>query len=235
MMGLHRLVRLTGGALLMVVGCVAGAQALTTQPPAFSAGSLSGWKPKLFSGRAPTRYQITRDGHDQVLHAVCQNSSSGLIWAHRIDLRQTPILSWRWKIGRIYPGLDPHQKAGDDYPARVYVVAGNPLLPWTLRSLVYVWANGPVQATVHGLHGTPFYPDPYTGQAEIVALEQGSGKVGDWVSEQRNVRADLARAFGGHRQVIGAIAVMSDCDDSHNHGQAWYGDISLKPDDSAPK
>ena len=234
-MGSLRLIGLTGGALLMAAGCVVRALALTTQPPAFSAGSLVGWKPKLFSGRAPTRYQITRDGHEHVLHAVCQNSSSGLIWAHRIDLRQTPILSWRWKIGRIYPGLDPHQKAGDDYPARVYVVAGNPLLPWTLRSLVYVWANGKVQATVHGPRGTPFYPDPYTGQAEIVALEHGNGKVGAWVSEQRNVAADLARAFGGHRQVIGAVAVMSDCDDSHTHGQAWYGDIDFKPDNTLSK
>lgn len=231
-MRLHRLGLLMGSFLFIMIGCVGNAQALSAQPTAFSSGSLAGWKPKLFSGRARTRYQIVRDGRDDVLHAVCRDGASGLVWAHKIDLTKTPILTWRWKISRVFAGLDPHAKRGDDYPARVYVVSGNPLLPWTLRSLVYVWANGTVSAQVRGPHGTPFYPDPYTGQAEIVALRQGATTLGHWVSERRDVRADLKRAFGGHRRVIGAVAVMSDCDDSHNHGQAWYGDIGLQRADA---
>ena len=106
---------------------------------------------------------------------------------HSIDLTKTPIITWRWKISNIYPNLDPHAKSGDDYPARVYVITGNPLLPWTVRSLVYVWANGPVRAPVHGPQGTPFYPDPYTAQAEIVALRQGPAGAGVWATEQRKI------------------------------------------------
>lgn len=218
---------LTAGLLLAAI--CGPARAAGPQPPAFSAGSLAGWDTRHFSGRDPTHYALVRSAGSTVLQAVCKNSALGLIWKHRIDLDETPIMAWRWKISHVFPGLDPHAKSGDDYPARIYVVTGNPLLPWTLRSLVYVWANGPVTAKKRGLHGTPFYPDPYTSQAEVVALRQGPAGVGSWVSEQRNVKADLARAFGGHHHIIGAVAVMSDCDDSHTSGHAWYGDISLRP------
>lgn len=207
---------------------MAPAGAAAAQPPAFSSGSLAGWTVKRFDGRHVTHYALAAARGGDVLRAVCNDSASGLIWKHRIDLDETPVMSWRWKIAHVYPGLDPHAKSGDDYPARVYVVAGNPLFPWTLRSLVYVWANGPVTAAKHGPHGTSFYPDPYTSQAEIVALRQGPAGAGQWVAERRNVKADLARAFGGHRHIIGAIAVMTDCDDSHTHGRAWYGDIGLR-------
>ncbi|HQT62018.1 MULTISPECIES: DUF3047 domain-containing protein [unclassified Acidiphilium] len=213
-------------ALTLPFAAPAGAAA--PQPPAFSSGTLAGWAVKHFDGRHVTQYGIARSGGSPVLQAICRDSASGLIWKHRIDLDKTPVMSWRWKIAHVYAGLDPHAKSGDDYPARVYVVAGNPLLPWTLRSLVYVWANGPVTAAKQGPHGTKFYPDPYTSQAEIVALRQGPDGAGGWVSEQRNLKADLARAFGGHRHIIGAVAVMTDCDDSHSHGRAWYGDIRLE-------
>lgn len=217
----------TSFAAMLMLATPVLAHAAAHQPPTFSSGTLTGWRPKHFSNRAATRYSLVQSRHGTVLEAVCSNAASGLIWKHRIDLDQTPIMMWRWKIAHVYTGLDPHAKSGDDYPARVYVVAGNPLLPWTLRSLVYVWANGPISARKHGLHGTPFYPDPYTSQAEIVALRQGATGVGTWVSERRNVSVDLARAFGGHRHIIGAVAVMTDCDDSHTHGRAWYGDIRL--------
>lgn len=215
-------------ATTLLLPAVAPAGGKTPQPPAFSSGSLSGWNVKRFDGRRITRYDLVPSSKGTVLAATCNDSASGLIWKQRVDLDKTPIMSWRWKIAHVYAGLDPHAKSGDDYPARVYVVAGDPLFPWTLRSLVYVWGNGPVTAAKHGPHGTPFYPDPYTSQAEIVALRRGPKDAGTWVSERRNVKADLARAFGGHRHIIGAVAVMTDCDDSHSHGRAWYGDISLQ-------
>lgn len=215
---------------ILIAGCLSSLMTLPAtakNPPAFSTGTLTGWQKKTFSALPQTRYQLVTENGASVLHAVCQNSASGLVWRQTIDLTKTPFLTWRWKISGIYANLNPHTKSGDDYPARVYVVTGNPLLPWTVRSLVYVWANGPVSASIHGPRGTPFYTDPYTAQAEIVALRQGPAGAGAWATEQRNLRTDLARAFGEGHDVIRAVAVMTDCDDSHSHGQAWYGDIGF--------
>jgi Protein of unknown function (DUF3047). len=156
-----------------------------------------------------------------VLHGVCRNSASGLIWKGDIDLARTPVMHWRWKISRIYKGIDELKKSGDDYPARIYVVIGTPWLPWTYRSLSYVWSNG----SGHGPKGQNFWPSPYTDQAQMVAVRSGDQGVGQWQEESANVRADFKRVFGKDIDSIGAVAVMSDCDDSHNHAQAWFGDI----------
>lgn len=202
--------------LLLGVGLVQVAAA-ASQPPAFSVSGVQGWSVETFMDRAQTHYQLVKDGSGQVLQANCNNSASGMIWKGKVDLQKTPILHWRWKIARIYPGLDERTKAGDDFPARVYVVTGTRWLPWTIRSLSYVWSSSKVDA--------PWWNSPYTGQARMVPVESGSEYVGQWRSETRDVGADFKRVFGDDVKTLGAVAVMSDCDDSHNHGEAWYGDL----------
>lgn len=204
-------------ALLIWTGS-AVATAASPVPPAFSVTGLAGWIIKPFRQRPETRYDLTRVDGGQVVHAVCSDSAAGLIWKGDVDLDQTPVLHWRWKVGQVYPGLDERTKAGDDFPARVYVVTGSRWLPWTLRSLSYVWSSSAAKASA-------WWKSPYTGQARMVPVESGAAHVGQWRSETRNVRADFKRVFGDDVSQIGAVAVMTDCDDSHNRGQAWYGDL----------
>jgi hypothetical protein len=61
----------------------------------------------------------------------------------------------------------------------------------------------------------------------VVAVESGPGKVGTWVAEQRNIYEDYKRAFGEEPPRIGAVAVMTDTDDTGDDVTAWYGDITL--------
>lgn len=74
----------------------------------------------------------------------------------------------------------------------------------------------------------PLYPDPYTSQAKIITIQQRAAKVRHWVAERRNVRADFIAAFGSAPKHIDAVAVVTDCDNSHDSGQAWYGNIALR-------
>lgn len=195
----------------------------TLQPPAFSVTGLKGWSAKTFTGSKSTQYHLVRDDGVQVLHAVCHNAASGMYWQGDIDLRKTPILHWRWKIAHIYPHSNEMLKSGDDFPARVYVVHGTRWLPWTLKSLAYVWSNG----SGHGSDGNPFWPSAYTDQEQILAVRSGPAGVGKWQTEARNVRADFKRAFNETINHIDGVAIMTDCDNTHGNDQAWYGDLSF--------
>ncbi len=208
------------GSLLLGAGLGRIASA-APQPPLFSVTGLQGWSVQTFMSSAPTQYRLVQDDGTQVLHASCNNSASGMIWKGTVDLLKTPILHWRWKIAGLYPGIDELDKAGDDFPARVYVVTGSRWLPWTIKSLSYVWSNG----SGHGAQEQPYWPSPYTDQAFVYALRVGTAGVGQWQQESRNIRADFSRVFGADVKDIGAVAVMTDCDDSHSHNQAWYGDL----------
>ena len=81
----------------------------------------------------------------------------------------------------------------------------------------YVWASArPV--------GTR-WPNPFTGQAMMLAVDSGGAKAGAWVSHKRNVRDDLRAAFGDDVTEIHAVAVMTDGDNGGRSARAWYGDI----------
>ena len=191
------------------------------KPPAFSLKGLQGWSQRRFDHQRRTRYTLVNDNGTRVIHAQCNDSASGLIWRGSVNLDKTPILHWRWKISRIYPGINEQEKSGDDFPARIYVVTGTRWLPWTLKSLSYVWSNG----SGHGSTNRKAWPSPYTGHEMVIAVRSGPRGVGMWQVERRNVRSDFLNAFGGRIHLIGAVGVMTDCDNSHNHAQAWYGDI----------
>ena len=57
-----------------------------------------------------------------MLEARSSDSASALVYALRADPARTPWLSFRWRTERLIEKSDIRTKAGDDYPARVYVV-----------------------------------------------------------------------------------------------------------------
>jgi hypothetical protein len=210
-------------ALLLLLLFLSAAVA-ADQPPRFSQSGLSGWTAESIVGRKPSLYTAAEDGGVTVMAARCEDSASYLGWAAPVDLEQTPMLNWRWKVAQIYPGLDETVKSGSDFPARVYVIAGKRWMPWTLHTIEYAWSNGRGQAAS--------WPSPYAGsmgQAVIVPVRAGADGVGQWQQETRDVQADFRRFFGMDLDKIGGVALMSDCDDSHGQGQAWFGDLWFTP------
>lgn len=186
-------------------------------PGAFSLAGLAGWEAQTFKGKTPTSYELEQDGGVQVLQARCHDSASGYLWREKIDLRQTPVLSWRWRVHTLFKGIREREKSGDDFIARVYVVRDGGWALWRTRSLVYVWSNGGA--------GAADWPSAYAAQAHVVALRAGADGLGQWREERRDVRADFKTYLGLDVDAIDAVALMTDCDDSHVSGRADYGDI----------
>lgn len=202
--------------------CACGAAA--AGPPLFSAAGLQGWEPESMLNRKRTQYDVVEDGGVQVVAARCDDSASMIGWAGTVDLQREPILDWRWKVEQLYPGLDERVKGGSDFPARLYVVTGKRWLPWSLKTLIYVWSNGEIKAAS--------WTSPYSGamgDAVIVPVRSGAEGVGQWREERRDVRADFKQFYGLDVDKIGAVALMTDCDDAHRRGRAWYGDVHFLP------
>jgi hypothetical protein len=61
----------------------------------------------------------------------------------------------------------------------------------------------------------------------MVVVESGTEKTGSWVSEERDILTDYRRLFGGEPRRIGAVAIMTDTDNTDGEATAWYGDITL--------
>lgn len=193
---------------------------------AFSQGMLSGWMPKQF--HAGTQYALQSVDGVLRLHARCQpGGAAGLVKQVQVDLQRTPWLSWSWQVAGRYTGLDERRKSGDDYPARLYVLWDGGWLRWRSRSVNYVWSS----SQPRGSH----WPNAYAGaQVRMVAVSAGApGASMQTIS--RNVLADFKRFFGDGYTRVDAVAVMSDCDDARQAGEAWYGDIRFTAQPPVPE
>jgi hypothetical protein len=178
------------------------------------------------------------DGGVTVVRADALASASGLSRALKVNLAEYPVLRWRWKVANILKGSDIHNKAGDDYPARVYVMFDYPLeklsfvdrtklrLARTLHdpvlpaaTLCYVWdGKAPTGTTV---------PSSYTNLMRMVVVESGSARVNQWLTVERDVAADFKAAFGDEAPAVSAVAIATDTDNTGEMATAFYGDISF--------
>lgn len=185
----------------------------------FSGGDLSGWESKVFAGE--TAYRLVDGDGGRVLEAVSEGSASGLFLERTIDLTATPVLAWRWRVAAPVDPPDETAREGDDFAARVYFVTPGEGLFSLPRSISYVWASRqPVGAD---------WPNPYTANVRMVAVDSGAGHAGRWRVHRRNLREDFRALFGRDITEITHVAIMTDTDNSGRSARAWYGDIRLEP------
>ncbi|HEX6137887.1 MAG TPA: DUF3047 domain-containing protein [Casimicrobiaceae bacterium] len=223
----------------------AQAAAALTQLPRFSqmkpGGALAPWEPvTIVFGKRSTRYDLVDDHGTVVLHAIADNAASGLGHAAQFELRDAPVIAWRWKIAALIAEADSYKAGREDAPARIVLefdgdrkkltllergiyrvaeeVAGREL-PYA--TLMYIWSNRVPVGTL--------IANPRTRRVQMIVASSGPAGVGAWQSLARDVRADFRRAFGEEPGRLLAVGVLTDTDNTDGHAEAWYGDIVFQP------
>jgi hypothetical protein len=201
------------------------------------------WEPLTFPGiDAHTRYRLVSVDGGVALRADADASASGLVHPVEIDPQAYPVIEWRWKVASLIPGADVARKSGDDYPARIYVafLRDGDLGMWeSLKLSVYRFITGQDAPTAalnyiwdgHAPAGT-VVPNAYTDAIQMIVVESGAERLGEWVTERRNIVEDFREAFGRDPPTIVGVAVMTDADNTGAMATAWYGDITFRRDPS---
>ena len=180
-------------------------------------GDTAGWEEKVFAGR--TLYETVRQDGRTVVRATSRGTASGLYLRRRIDLDETPILRWSWRVDATLGDIDERTREGDDYGARVYVVRSHPVFLWRTRAVNYVWASARAVGET--------WPNAFTDASRHVAVRSGNADSGRWVDERRDVRADFRELFGESVRYVDAVAIMTDTDNTGAAAVAYYGDITF--------
>lgn len=210
---------------------------------------LPAWlEPYAFEDRPRrTEFALVRDAGRTVLRARANASTSGLIRRLRLDPNAYPLLEWDWKVTRLLEGSDIATRAGDDFPARLYVTFDVPLEQFNplqrlflalaralwgealpLAALCYVWDGRAPRDTI--------VPNAYTDRVRMVVAESGAARLGRWLHMRRNVADDYRRAFGSddpevaRRPVppVNGIVVSSDTDNTGERAEAFFGDVHFR-------
>ncbi|MBT1071658.1 DUF3047 domain-containing protein [Pelotalea chapellei] len=214
--------KLTLWSMLLILSSLSTVLAATEQEMhlgRFSNGDMTGWKEQTLGLMKPkTTYSISKINEHSVLLATSKKSASGQIYKLNIDPKEYPILSWSWKIDHTIKKGDERTKEGDDFAARVYVLFPRGFFTKT-RAICYVWAN----KLPKGTHVT----SPFTANVITVAVDSGDELAGRWTSHQRNVYEDYKSFFKEEPPKLGAVAIMTDTDNTSESAIGYYGDISL--------
>jgi hypothetical protein len=195
------------------------------------------WQLIRFDQRvAATEFQLRHWDGVVALEATANASMALLARPLTLDLQQTPMLCWRWRVDAPLLAADMATKAGDDYAARLYLAFSLPSHELSLATrakltlarsvygeqvpdaaLNYVWDNRYPIGTLR--------PNAYTERAQMWVLRSGVADAGGWVNERRDVLADAQRAFPGASVQAQLLAVTADTDNTGEQAHAGFADV----------
>jgi hypothetical protein len=185
----------------------------------FAPRDIAGWEAKKFKGAV--QYNVTQIDGREAVHAMCSGKDASALFLRReIDLAETPILEWSWRIEDTFGVIDETTKSGDDYPVRVYAVVDGGLLQWRTEAVNYVWASNRPKGSA--------WPNAYASQAMMTALQSGASRAGEWVTERVDLAKDFRSLHGSSHGIVHGLAIMTDCDDIGKPIEGWYGEIRLR-------
>jgi hypothetical protein len=138
----------------------------------------------------------------------------------KINLRETPVLEWSWKVVALPKNGDCRKKSADDQAAQLYVVW--PRFPESVRSQIigYIWdTTAPAGSVVRS---------EKTATVTYIVMRSGTADLGKWITEQRNVAEDYKKIYGGQPDGPGIISIAIDSDDTASSAESFFGPILFR-------
>jgi hypothetical protein len=185
-------------------------------------GIPKGWKAMSWGKPDYDLFSISGDGPARALRLLSRGQSSTIAReiGGLVDLKQTPVLQWSWKVVVLPSGGDARRAATDDEAGQVYVIWRR--FPEMVRSRIigYLWdTTAPAGEIVKSQK---------TGTVTYVIVRSGPADLGRWLTEQRNVVEDYRKIYGEAPDPPDAVAVAIDSDDTKSSAEAYIGPILFR-------
>lgn len=173
------------------------------------------------------KYKVQEEDGNKYLHyqgTSAKHINFPIINKDGINIYETPILSWKWRVTDIPEGANEDEDGKNDAAASIYVVFDMgrvALFKRVPKSIRYTWSS----TLKEGTELSEFF-----GNQKIVVVESGKEGLGEWHTFQRNIMEDYRRLFGDNppKKPL-AILILSDGNSTGNTAVADYDDIELRP------
>lgn len=199
-----------------------------------------GWlRSKTWLSTKRTDYKATAYEDQTVLHAVSDESASGLYCDVDISQERAQRIRWRWKVDELIPTADVGKSDLDDAVARVLVSLHENGKKLSFRDMLFR-EQASLFTGIDLPHSTLLYVwDPKhpvgsvlnineTSRIRYLVVESGPKRLGQWVEYDRDFQADFKMAFDGEASgAVRSVGVTTDANQTFSRAEAWYGDITL--------
>lgn len=182
--------------------------------------ALNEWEEKVFKNKV--LYVVEPQKEGGYLLAESKQACSGLLYRISFDPKKYPKISWKWRVVK-FPQKNLTSKEDgwiekDDYAARVYVIFPS----WFFLNttcIEYIWDENLPKGSV--------LTSPYFTNIKLIIAETGRENINNWLFEERNIYEDYKLAYGRAPGNVGAIALMTDTDNTLSTAEASYADIKV--------
>ena len=185
--------------------------------------SLKTWEEKIFRGK--TDYRVVSEAGGGFLSAKSKASSSGLHKKVKYVITPDLYLSWDWKATEFPVKNNPKKLADrtqDDFAARIYLVFPGTNF-FNSNVIEYIWDESLPEGTVMS--------SPFSERVKLFVVNSGKPLPdhGGWRHQERNLFQDYTAIFEPKPdRTLGAIALMSDSDNTKTTSQADFKDFEFK-------
>jgi DUF3047 family protein len=218
--------RFAAAALLLALATAAAAadQLVVedwTKPTVGAKGVPDGWKGQNW-GSPKYDFEIVSNDSHKVLHLKSAGDGSTVSKdvKGKVNLKETPILEWSWKVTVLPKGGDACKKATDDEAAQIYVTW--PRFPEAVRSRIigYIWdTTEPVGKICKS---------EKTGTVTYIVVRSGTADLGKWLTERRNVAEDFKKVYDDDADAPAAVSIAIDSNDTSSSAESFVGPIVFK-------
>lgn len=176
--------------------------------------SFRRWSPVTGLGRYEATARVTQRDGTAVL-CVKSVRSGFLVGTKRdTDVSALREVTWSWSAETLPKGGSFRERATNDQALQVlFTFDGG-------KVVSYVWdTTGPVGATGSGL--------AWENDVQVIVLEAGPAKLGQWVTERRSLYDDYRKLFGATPTTLQGVAVQSNSQHTDSSGAGCVGPITL--------
>ena len=196
------------------------------------------WQHYPLPGKQATNYRYEWIDGRHAVQATATMSASMLRQSMRVAPSQLGLIRFSWKVPQLILGADLALREAHDSPVRLVLAFEGDVSSFSTKNsmlselalvltgeampyatLMYVWCNTCSKDEV--------FLSPRTDRIREIALESGSGELGQWRHYERDIRADYEKAFGEPAGALLGVGLMTDTDNTRQSTTAWYGTVSL--------
>jgi hypothetical protein len=179
-----------------------------------ASGTPAGWEVKENSGKAD--FAIVKDDGLAAVRLRSANTSFSLQKEAHVNLKQYPVLNWKWKVTKLPDGGDFRKSGTDDQAAQLFIAFSK------TRAIVYIWDTTAPQGTMDKAAG------PFFMSIKAVVVRSGKTGTGSWITETRNVYDDYRRLFSEEPGEVNGVRLQINSQHTKSSAESFFADVSFK-------
>ena len=177
-------------------------------------GVPKGWQIKEKSGKAD--FAVVKEGGRSVFRMRSANTSFSLQKEVSVDLKQYPVLTWKWMATKLTAGGDFRKSRTDEQAAQLFLAFSK------TQAIVYIWDTSAPQGMT-GDASAPFFMT-----IKAVVVRSGNAELGTWITESRNVYEDYKKFFGKGAPPVTGVRLQINSQHTGASAESSFGDVVFK-------